>query len=127
MKKIISTCMLLLFVFCITGCTEKEISISEYDEYIGTWTLSGEAEYEDLKVTDSYFKFNKDGSCYFSFTLGGNYSSIGIEGTSDGTCYLNSSKDKFKMEGYGSIFEEWTDFSDKEDYIIINKWKYTKK
>ena len=69
----------------------------------------------------------EDGTCYFSYSLKPKNSSATIVGTANGECFLNSSNSKFKMEGDGSIFKKWTDFSESGNYIIINDWKYEKK
>ena len=127
MKKIIFVCLLLICSFCIVGCSDNKVSISDSEKYIGTWYLVGVETYEGSKVNESIIRFNSDGTCHFSFSLfPENESAIGIEGISDGKCYLNKSGDKFKMEGYGSIFKEWTDFSENGEYLIINNWKYKK-
>jgi hypothetical protein len=127
MKK--SLFFLLFLSVLLVGCSsEKEISIGEDAKYVGTWTMVGESKTEEGNdITASTIKFYEDGTCYFAYTVKPQTSSILLEGTSSGNCYLNESHTKFKMEGQGSIFKEWTDFSESDGKIVINNWTYEKK
>jgi hypothetical protein len=127
MKK---TLFVLLFIsIVLVGCSsEKEVSISEKDKYVGIWTMVGQEETkEGNTITASTIQFYEDGTCHFAYTLKPKTSSLLLEGTSNGECYLNESNTKFKMEGQGSIFKEWTEFSESNGYIKINNWTYEKK
>lgn len=120
--------MLFLSVLLVGCSSEKEVSISENDKYVGIWTIVGETKNEEGDIiTASTIQFNEDGSCRFVYVLKPKNSGLLIEGTSNGNCYLNESNTKFKMEGQGSIFKEWTKFSEEGNYIIIKNWKYEKK
>ena len=127
MKK--SLFVLLFLSVLLVGCSSgKEVSISEDAKYVGIWTMVGEEKTkEGNTITASTIQFYEDGTCYFAYTVKPETSSLLLEGTSNGNCYLNESHTKFKMEGQGSIFKEWTEFSESEERIVINNWTYEKK
>ena len=125
MKKYLLIILLFICSILLVGCSKEKVSIDK--KYIGTWKLVEEVKTKDGdNIPESTFIFKEDGTCFFSYTLEPRYSTIGLVGDADGECFLNSSNNKFKMEGDGSIYKEWTDFKDNGTTITIDGWEYEK-
>jgi len=103
---------------------------------IGSWETHLKTEPKDNKyyIYDMVLVFNKDGTCNLDGSMrirrtdnnGGSFVTINQEGS----CYLNSTGDKLKMDINNDkslvFYDEWTNFELNGDLLTLSNFSYQK-
>ena len=127
MKKVLKTILFCFVIISLSACGIDEINtdiqINKVSELIGTWTSVSKA-YNNKLAESRKYQFNEDGTCIFThiYTIKG----VKFNNKKEGKCFLNRSKDQFRMQIETGLPGNWETFKMEENKIIVGSFTYEK-
>lgn len=103
--------------------------VSSEDNIIGIWKSTkcvDSNKKDNSSVSEAAIQFNEDGSCVFAKVIVSDTSTAKFEQKNDGSCYLNSSKTKLKMEKENNVIINWESFNNSGNTMTIGDCTYSK-
>ena len=128
MKKVLKTMLFCLIIISLSACGLEDLNVdiktSSVKELIGTWTTEKKSYNNNEIIESRKYQFNEDGTCLFArvYTVKG----VTLNKKEEGSCFLNVSKDKIRLQKGSSSPGNWESFKMEGDTITIGSYTYTK-